>query len=61
MTEDDTFRVLKRVPYYQMMYIWSNSKLFRNEKTYTECKEEIDSLFIKHGWTVEEYTQESGN
>ena len=61
MTEDDTFRVLKRVPYRQMMYIWANSELFHDRKPYIECKEEVDSLFIEHGWTVREYSQESGN
>jgi len=55
MTEDDTFRVLKRITFYEMMKLyrsgtgprWPNNK-----------GNEWEIFFNKHGWTSEEFRKE---
>lgn len=56
MTEDDTFRILSRPTYKEMRNIWANSTLINYKGSYYEHKDEIDSFFINHGWSVTEYT-----
>ena len=54
MTEDDTFRVLKRISFYEMM------KLYRGgtgPKWPNNKGNEWDLFMLKYGWTWEEFTK----
>lgn len=62
LTEDDTFRKLKRPTYWKMRDIWVDSELFKcqvrmgNGPRPTNYLELLDKFFNDHGWTVEEYS-----
>jgi hypothetical protein len=44
MTEDDTFNVLRRIPYEQMHDLW-----------YAELWLAQDNFYTQYGWTHEEF------
>jgi len=56
MTEEDTFRRLKRIPLEEMHNIYMSDKIA------LLCRPGVakynKKLFNKYGWTVEEYTKE---
>jgi hypothetical protein len=47
---DDTFRILKRIPYHEMSALYDLT-------FYSLEGEDTDALFEKHGWTFDEYCQ----
>jgi hypothetical protein len=50
MTEDDTFRILKRIPINEMVRIISD------EYTEISSANELLEIFLnKHGWTLADY------
>lgn len=60
-SEEDTFRLLKKVPFGELdylygEYLWNNKELanaaYSDSKTY---KKLIDVFFSTHGWTRQEY------
>lgn len=53
MTEEDTFRILKRISHSEMMSIWKDSPEF----SIPTDREAIIRLFKKYGWSLEEYTR----
>jgi hypothetical protein len=50
MSEDDTFRILKRTPFFELMNIIHHSGLSKNNFRKR-------GLFGEHGWTHEEYVK----
>lgn len=56
MTEDDTFRILKRIPYEDMRRQIVKISI-RQITSNTSYKNKIDAL-TEGGWTVEEYRDE---
>ena len=51
MTEDDTFRILKRIPFSEMYRLWHLSTSMPNDP-------DVDQFFSQYGWTFLEYRDE---
>ena len=51
MTEDDTFRKLKQLPFDQMKEVVINFWIYDR----TNAVIAPDALFEKHGWTLQDY------
>jgi len=58
MTEDDTFRRLRKPSYSEMRDIWATSELLqRSLKTkYEDFAKEITGFFWSYGWDVDDYS-----
>lgn len=52
MNEDDTFRVLSRPSIIELLGLYAT---WNNSGTHT--KEEADSFFIGHKWTIDEFEE----
>jgi len=52
MTEEDTFRRLKRIPFVEMDKIWLESCM-------KVSKQNVEQIFLNHGWTSDEYWDEA--
>jgi len=48
MTEDDTFKVLKKSPFIEVLADW-------DKKHYTDDYRRSDAFFDRHGWTFTEF------
>jgi len=58
MNEDNTFRILKRTPFDEVLEIICEV-LFKNSTFLNkEINDSIDAAIIKNGWTIEEWTTE---
>ena len=62
MSEDDTFRILKRIPFKEMskqyMEYWDSLKMNARSPTGDDFHEEL-GLFARNGWTVQEFMSHS--
>jgi len=47
-TEDDTFRLLKRAPFNEVLEEYSATNLING-------KDQLDGILAKHHWTLNEY------
>lgn len=63
MTEDDTFRILRRPSYLEMRRIWASSELIGtfSSMPYAEYQAAINEFFNSYGWDVKEYSKYSDN
>ena len=52
MTEDDTFRVLKKVPYEVLKSAWARD--FGNKRLKDLKQEECEEFVDRYGWTLDE-------
>lgn len=57
MTEDDTFKRLSRISYFEMQRIWTASPIFWGSSADIDWPDQLNTLFEEHGWTVDEYTE----
>lgn len=57
MTQDDTFRMLRRPTHTDMREIWASSTLYQKciGRSTEDFNQEIDEFFESYGWHVEEY------
>jgi hypothetical protein len=58
MTEEDTFRILRRIPYHQMEDIYC---AFCMESLDAAKVGEIEKLLSSYGWNYSEFSIEWGN
>lgn len=57
MTEDDTFRLLKRTPFIEMCRILSNEYDTNYQLSYEEWHAKKRLLLKEHKWTTDEFSK----
>lgn len=55
MSEDDTFRKLRRKPYSELSEVIRNWSRSPPEKDSRSLEEQLDELLEPHGWSYKEY------